>query len=68
MKSILQSLIISALLLSSCTSRTKPEIKAELGGSASVKLANELEESLFNYILDPWYPRNLDKEFGVEED
>jgi len=64
MKSILQSLIISTLLLSSCTSRTKPEIKAELGGSASVELASELEESLFSYILDPWYPENLDTEYG----
>ena len=64
MKSILQSLIISTLLLSSCTSRTKPEIKAELGGAASFELASELEESLFSYILDPWYPENLDTEYG----
>jgi mannobiose 2-epimerase len=32
--------------------------------NAFTQLANELEESLFKYIIDPWYPRNIDTIHG----
>ncbi len=34
------------------------------GAQAQADLANQLEESLFRYILDPWYPLDIDTVHG----
>jgi hypothetical protein len=40
-------------------SRGKQEEKDPLKEEKAA-LANEMEESLFKYILEPWYPRDID--------
>jgi mannobiose 2-epimerase len=43
---------------------------ADRGGSSKTLqkdpavLADEMEESLFNYIIEPWYPRDIDTVYG----
>jgi len=59
MKKLIPSIafMLYVVLSSSCTSEDKTS-------SDPSGLASELEESLFSYIIDPWYPRNIDTLYG----
>lgn len=48
---------LCAVIFSSCILQSKKD-------ADPVRLANTLEESLNNYIIEPWYPRNIDTLYG----
>lgn len=51
-----------SLIVLSCnrSGRKDQEPLPDPGSPLMTELANELEESLFQYILEPWYPLNID--------
>jgi mannobiose 2-epimerase len=53
-------LLVLVVGLTACQSRRTEEGKTPSGHKDQSALADELEESLFNYILDPWYPLIID--------
>lgn len=53
-------LSIFLIVAASCQSGTNTSSSGPALKSEQLKLANQLEESLFEFILDPWYPRNID--------
>ena len=50
--------------LAACQSATDRKSGAGTGAGSAQALAAELEKSLFQYIVDPWYPRVLDSIHG----
>ena len=56
-------LVVGASLLA-CQPGEKRNVDGYSGQLDELALAVELEESLFKYILTPWYPRNIDTLFG----
>jgi mannobiose 2-epimerase len=66
MQHVCQIHILSILLIvaSSCQSGTNTSNRSIELKSEQLKLSDQLEESLFEFILDPWYPRNLDTVYG----
>jgi len=57
---LLSIFLIAAGSLQSCQTGANTSTSTNDTTLEKVKLSNQMEESLFSYILDPWYPRNLD--------
>ena len=47
-------------MLSACGNREKVKTSDNKDQNERIILADELEESLFRYIIEPWYPANID--------
>jgi mannobiose 2-epimerase len=56
--------MLPGFLMIGCSSCQKKPTSPVLDTEYTEKLADEMETSLFRYILDPWYPRNLDSIHG----
>lgn len=56
--------LLLVLMAFACSSSPKEQSPPGLNNEAARQLAEEMEESLYRYILDPWYPRNLDTVYG----
>ncbi|MDF1575405.1 MAG: sulfatase-like hydrolase/transferase [Bacteroidales bacterium] len=56
--------IVAMITLGSCISGNKSENNSGLNDQTAAVLADEMKESLFLYILNPWYPRNIDTVSG----
>ena len=52
------------LAVGGCQRGREQQTVAEPLSEEKEELANQLEESLFQYILEPWYPRNIDSVYG----
>lgn len=57
---LIQLLVLSSLSLWGCKQSEKRTAAPDPLAEEQAALADELEESLFAYILDPWYPRVID--------
>jgi len=57
-------LFLMAEVLFSCGGASTGEQKEDQDLPAPMELADQLEKSLFKYILDPWYPRVIDSVNG----
>jgi len=57
-------LLVAATSLLTCKPVNRGISDADQDQRAQLELADELEGSMFRYILLPWYPRNMDKEYG----
>ena len=55
--------LVFAIVFTSCTPGVRQD-HVDLNEKASIELADELEKSLFEYILNVWYPRNIDSNGG----
>jgi mannobiose 2-epimerase len=64
MKYVILHLVLLGLIISACNTGQKEQSQSVLDKKVAAQLANEMELSLFRYILDPWYPRNLDTLHG----
>jgi mannobiose 2-epimerase len=54
------NILLVSVLLSGCNQSKKKSAVPVLPTAEMTALSDELEESLFSYVLDPWYPRIID--------
>ena len=64
MKHAIFLIMLPGLWMIGCSSGQNKGTSPVLDREYAEQLADDMETSLFRYILDPWYPRNLDSIHG----
>ena len=55
---------LTLIVVFACGSGNRSDNHPENTISENTLLAHELEKSLFDFIIDPWYPRIIDSVYG----
>ncbi len=56
--------LVSGLIVAGCNNSGKKGNSLSPGEEEQAALAGEMEESLFEYIIEPWYPLIIDSAYG----